>query len=240
MIDVERLIAYASDYGVNVSRETGEKLDLFAQLLIEWNQKLNLTAVTDAEGVLIKHLVDSLTVATQLPSHPFDLLDVGSGAGFPGIPLAILRPDIRVTLLESLQKKAKYLEQVCQSLGLSVRVLNTRAELAGKEPTLRESFDVVTARAVAAMPTLCEYCLPLVRVGGVFLAMKGPDGEAEAAQAKNAIALLGGAPCKCQTLQLPMRSYPNQSTRKLLTVQKKSATADKYPRPSAKISKQPL
>lgn len=240
MIDLQKLIDCASDYGVNVSRETAEKLDQFAQLLVEWNQKLNLTAITDPEGILIKHLLDSLTAAPHLPTEPFELLDVGSGAGFPGIPLAILRPDAHITLLESLQKKAKYLQEVCQTLKLSVTVLNTRAELAGKDAALRERFDVVTARAVAAMPTLCEYCMPLVRVGGTFLAMKGPDGEAEAAQAANAIAVLGGGAVKCHTLQLPARPVAEQSVRKLLMVQKKKATSDKYPRASAKISKQPL
>lgn len=240
MIDCEQLISYAADYGVDVSRETAERLDRFASLLLEWNQKLNLTAITDPQGVLIKHLLDSLTAAPYLPQGPFSLLDVGSGAGFPGIPLAILRPDAKVTLLESLQKKAKYLEQVCAELGLSVTVLNTRAELAGKDAAFREGFDVVTARAVAALPTLCEYCLPLVKVGGRFLAMKGPDGEAEAQQAAKALAVLGAGKVQTHTLQLPARPCPEQAVRKLLVIEKKSSTSDKYPRASAKISKQPL
>ena len=122
MIDQQRLIEYAADYGVEVSRETAEKMDLFAARLVEWNQKLNLTAIVDPEGMLLKHFTDSLTAAPYLPAGPFRLLDVGSGAGFPGIPLALLRPEATVTLLDSLQKKARYLQSVCEEMGLPVQV----------------------------------------------------------------------------------------------------------------------
>ncbi|MBR7092211.1 MAG: 16S rRNA (guanine(527)-N(7))-methyltransferase RsmG [Clostridia bacterium] len=240
MIDRQKLIDYAADYGIDVSRETAERLDEFAALLAEWNQKINLTAITDPEGMLIKHLLDSLTLLPRLPKGPCSLIDVGTGAGFPGIPLALMRPDIQVTLLDSLQKKTRYLQDVCDRLSIPAQILTMRAEQAGTDPALRERFDVATARAVAAMPVLCEYCLPLVKVGGRFLAMKGPDGEAEAAQAAGAVARLGGAPVCCDTLQLPGRAYPEPSVRKILLVEKKQTTPARYPRPSAKIAKQPL
>ena len=145
---------------------------------------MNLTAITEPREIVRKHFVDSLTLLSCLPEGELSLIDVGTGAGFPGVALAIARPDIRLTLLDSLNKRLIFLKAVCEELSVPVTLIHARAEEAGRKPELRERFDVATARAVAALPALCEYCLPFVRPGGVFLAMKGPDGEEERRKAE--------------------------------------------------------
>ena len=242
MIDRALLSRCAAPYGVEVTAELADKLDTYAALLVEWNQKMNLTAITDPVGVTVKHFADSLTAAPLLPSGEFSLIDVGTGAGFPGVPLALYRSDCRLTLLDSLNKRLIFLETVCKELDLPVTLIHARAEEAGRKPELREQFDVATARAVAALPTLCEYCLPFVKVGGRFIALKGPDGGREQEQAARAVSLLGGKVTAADTLILPAQAEEGVEPmeRLLLQVDKVRPTPPAYPRPSAKIAKKPL
>lgn len=205
MIDRDRLVAWGEENNLEITGRQADQLDRYAQLLVEWNEKMNLTAITDPEGVLVKHLMDSLTVLRSLPAagEKVRLIDVGTGAGFPGIPLAVMREELELTLLDSLNKRLVFLEAVCRALGLEARCVHARAEEAGRQKAHREKYNVATARAVAALPALCEYCLPLVVPGGVFLAMKGPDGEREAQEAASAIKVLGGKLSGIDEWQLP-------------------------------------
>ena len=241
MIDRDRLVAWGEENNVEITGRQADQLDRYAQLLVEWNEKMNLTAITDPEGVLVKHLMDSLTVLRSLPAagEKVRLIDVGTGAGFPGIPLAVMREGLELTLLDSLNKRLVFLEAVCRALGLEARCVHARAEEAGRQKAHREKYNVATARAVAALPALCEYCLPLVVPGGVFLAMKGPDGEREAQEAASAIKVLGGKLSGIDEWQLPPVEG-EAAERKILRIQKISPTPDRFPRQAAKIAKQPL
>ena len=165
----------------------------YCQLLQEWNQRMNLTAITDDQGVAEKHFLDSLLPLTlwELPRGA-RLIDVGTGAGFPAVPIKLLRPDIQITLLDSLQKRLTFLEAVCSQLGIQAELLHARAEDAGRDPARRERYDVATSRAVAGMDLLAEYCLPLVRPGGVLLALKGSGGAAEAQAGAAMVERCGG------------------------------------------------
>ena len=241
MIDRDRLVAWGEENNLEITGRQADQLDRYAQLLVEWNEKMNLTAITDPEGVLVKHLMDSLTVLRSLPAagEKVRLIDVGTGAGFPGIPLAVMREELELTLLDSLNKRLVFLEAVCRALGLEARCVHARAEEAGRQKAHREKYTVATARAVAALPALCEYCLPLVVPGGVFLAMKGPDGEREAQEAASAIKVLGGKLSGIDEWQLPPVEG-EAAERKILRIQKISPTPDRFPRQAAKIAKQPL
>ncbi len=242
MIDRELLIRCAAPYGVEVDATLVERLAVYARLLVEWNERMNLTAITDPVGITVKHFADSLTAAPLLPEGAFSLIDVGTGAGFPGVPLALLRSDCRLTLLDSLNKRLVFLETVCKELALPVTLIHARAEEGGRKPELREQFDVATARAVAALPTLCEYCLPFVKVGGRFIALKGPDGEREQEAAARAVSLLGGKVTAATSLTLPAQPVEGLEPmeRLLLHIDKVRPTPPTYPRPSAKIAKRPL
>ena len=242
MIDKKQLQKYAMDYDVTVDDEMVERFDIYARLLVEWNERMNLTAITDPEGIVLKHFTDSLSAAPYLPVGKMSLIDVGTGAGFPGIPLSIVRTDIKLTLLDSLNKRLIFLKELCSALELPVTLVHARAEEGGRMPELREKFDVATARAVATLPVLCEYCLPFVKVGGRFIAMKGPDSDAELTSARSALSLLGAAITDVKEVSLPKNPLPTEtvSERRLILVDKLSATPPKYPRPSAKIAKQSL
>ena len=241
MIDRDRLRNCAAAYNVSLDEAAAEKLELYARLLVQWNERMNLTAITDPEGILRKQFVDSLTALPHLPAGPCRLIDVGTGAGFPGVPLAVVRGDLQLTLLDSLNKRLVFLRELCAALELPVTLIHARAEEGGRQPALREQFDVATARAVAALPVLAEYCLPFVKQGGRFIAMKGPEGEAEAAAAAKAVARLGGAPAKVHTVLLPVPPDGEAAEeRRLLVIDKIAATPPAYPRPSAKIARQPL
>lgn len=214
----------------------------FISMIREWNDKINLTAILDDEGIAIRHLLDSLTLVQHLDRltskgpDALRLIDVGSGAGFPGIPLKLVRPGLEVVLLDSLRKRTAFLEAVVKSLGITgIKVLHGRAEDAARLANLRERFDAATARAVAPLPVLCEYCLPFVRVGGVFLAMKGPIAN-EAVQSQQAIKKLGGELVDIHDFNLP----GTDMKRTLLTIQKRTLTPAAYPRTAGKPEKEPL
>ena len=210
-------------------------LEEFSRLLLEKNQVMNLTAITDPDQVATLHFLDSLAVWQGADLSGKDVIDVGTGAGFPGVPLKIAHPDIRLTLLDSLNKRVDFLREVCEALSLvDVECVHGRAEefAAGH----RERYDAAVSRAVANLRLLAELCLPLVKVGGVFLAMKSTDCEEELAEAKNAIKLLGGKTERVVDYTIPTTDVVHR----LVVIRKLSPTPAKYPRRFAQIKKQPL
>lgn len=211
-----------------------EKFKTYAEMLVEWNEKINLTAITDDEGVAEKHFLDSVLPLTKVDvPHGTSVIDVGTGAGFPAIPMKIYREDIEITLLDSLNKRINFLSEVSDALDLSADCIHSRAEDGGKNPDLREKFDIATARAVAPLPVLCEYCLPFVKVGGKFLALKGPNENAE--DAEKAVEILGGKICSTWNYSLP-----SGDNRRLIVIEKVKETPKKYPRDAGKIKKSPI
>ena len=231
-----QLAALAASFGVRLDGTALDRFDRYARLLCDWNEKINLTAITAPEEIVIKHFADSLSLL-QTASFPQNaaVIDVGTGAGFPGLALKIARPDLRVTLLDSTKKKLAVLEEISGALGLSVELLHLRAEEAGRQPEYREQFDVAAARAVANLRELAEYCLPFVRVGGRFLAMKSARTDAELDEAKAAIRLLGGKTKAVHTVELS-----EAGERTVVEIEKVSPTPALYPRASAKIARFPL
>lgn len=231
-----QLIAAAEAFDLPLTQEQAAQFSTYAETLVEWNKVMNLTAITDPQEIIVKHFLDSLLLfrACSLPENAL-LIDVGTGAGFPGLPAKIYRPDLHVTLLDSLQKRLNFLEAVCEKTGVEVKRIHARAEDAGREPALRESYDAACARAVAALPVLCEYCLPFVRVGGCFIAMKGPGLEEELQAAGHAIRTLGGKLESTAAFTLP-----DGSERRIAVIHKTAPTPKAYPRPAAKIKKSPL
>lgn len=212
------------------------RLCAYYDLLVERNRVMNLTAITEPHEVALKHFVDSLMLLStcDIPQGA-SLIDVGTGAGFPGMVLAIARPDVRITLLDSLQKRLFFLDDVRDALGLeNVQTIHSRAE-DGARTALREAFDYAVARAVAPLNILCEYCLPYVRVGGSFLAMKGRSADEELAAAMNAVGVLGG-----ELFEKHLFTLGEAGERGIVVIRKKSQTPDAYPRKSKAIQKKPL
>ena len=242
MYDRDLFARVAEPFGVEVTPELTEKLGIYARLLVEWNEKMNLTAITDPQGIAVKHFADSLTAAELLPEGAFSLIDVGTGAGFPGVPLALYRPDCRLTLLDSLNKRLTFLDAVCKETGIAATLIHARAEEGGKDPALREKYDVACARAVANLPVLSEYCLPFVKVGGKFIALKGPDADRERTEASRGIGVLGGKIANVTALTLPANPIEGiePMERRLVVVDKVKPTPAAYPRHGSKIKKQSL
>ena len=207
----------------------------FSRLLLEKNQVMNLTAITEPREVATLHLLDSLALAAHEELAGKKIIDVGTGAGFPGMPLAIALPGVDMTLLDSLNKRIDFLQEVCNALSLQdITCVHARAEEFAAAH--RESYDFAVSRAVAALPVLCELCLPLVKVGGAFLAMKSSHSQEETDQAAKAISLLGGKLERVTDYSIPTTDI----THRLLTIRKISPTQKKYPRRFAQIKKQPL
>lgn len=229
----EETAALFARYSLPCDREMYEKLGIYADFLIQYNQNVNLTAITDPKEILVKHFLDSMLPLrfVTLPQGA-SLLDVGSGAGFPSVPMLLMRPDMQVTLLDSLQKRIVFLEQLGERLGVHLSCVHARAEDAAKLPEYREKFDVVTARAVASMPVLTEYCLPFVRMQGIFLALKGPSEAAE--NCAHAAQLLGS-----DTPEIVDYALESEG-RRLFILRKISQTSTKFPRNSSQIKRAPL
>ena len=215
-----------------------DAFQLFENLLIEWNKKINLTSITDPKEIHIKHFLDSLTVLRIIPENGnYSMIDIGTGAGFPGIPLKIMRPEITLTLVESSQKKAEFCKVVINQLQLSdTSVIAARAEDLGKDPFHREHYDWAIARAVAELSVLAEYLFPFVKIGGKALAMKGANSEGESQKASHALSILGGEISETVNLVLP----DNAGQRNLIVINKISATPNIYPRRAGIPSKKPL
>ena len=220
------------NYGVNVTDKQLESFEKYYSILIEYNKMFNLTAITEKNEVYIKHFVDSVINVDKLVGEK--LIDVGSGGGFPAIPIKIMREDINVTLLEATGKKCEFLKAVIKELDLkNINVINGRAEDLAKDSSYRESFDICTARAVARLNTLCEYCMPFVKVGGQFVSFKGNATE-ELEEGLNAIKILGGSVKQAYSYQL------DGAGRTLIYIDKVKSTDKKYPRGNGKERKMPL
>jgi len=225
--------------GYDLSKDQLSALKIFEDELLEWNQHISLTAIRDPEGVRIKHFLDSLTIllAWDRQSPPERVIDVGTGAGFPGLVLKILWPNIRLTLVESVHKKADFCRHMVDRLNLEgVRVLSERAEVVGQDPTHRHGYDLAVARAVARMPILMEYLLPLIHRNGVVMAMKGETAHSETHAAQNAINLFGGKLHKLINIKLP----GVVEERFIVVVHKIARTPDEYPRRVGVPAKNPI
>lgn len=225
----------AAELGIRLTEGQRDRCLRYLGLLLDWNARMNLTAVRDPHEALVKHFLDSMTALPLLPTVPnLRLIDVGTGAGFPGLVWKIMRPDLRLTLLDSLKKRLTFLDSVAGELSLEgVETLHARAEDVGRDAAYRERFDAAAARAVAEMSALSEYCLPFVRVGGLFLAMKGPRGDEEQAAASGIQRKLGGRLSEARPATLP---FLNES-RLLLLIRKEHPTPPKYPRKAAEIKR---
>ena len=236
---MEKLVQEARElFNVHLTGRQVLALVTYEKELLEWNQKFNLTAIRDTESIRTKHFLDSFScVLAWKASPPNHLIDVGTGAGFPGIPLKILYPNLKLTLVESVRKKVMFCQHIVSLLGLEhVNVLQARAEDLGQDPQNREKFDWAVARAVANLNVLSEYLIPLVKVGGAMLAQKGESGPAEAQSAEEAMKLLGG---KLRQL-IPVNLPGVADDRYLVVVDKVAATPPKYPRKPGVPGKQPL
>lgn len=234
MIDKNRLCSLAKENGIILDDTALDRFDTYAELLVEWNGKMNLTAITEPEEIEVKHFLDCL----MLPKY-FNLdniqtvIDVGAGAGFPSVPLLIYKPNLCLTMMDAINKRLTFLDTAVHALGLEAQLIHERAEAAGQDENYREKFDLATARAVAPMNVLAEYCLPFVKVGGYFVALKGSNDDTE--EAKNSIATLGGE-------IVDNISYKLNGTepRSIVVIKKISQTPTQFPRKSKKISTKPL
>ena len=218
--------------------ELAEKFHSLTERMLEVNEHMNLTAITDEDGVILKHYADSLVIADLIPMGA-SVIDVGCGAGFPSLPLAIARPDLRITALDSTAKRINYIKDTAEILGLAnISAVAARAEDAASKPTMREKFDIACARAVARFGSLCELCLPFVRVGGEFIALKGHS-EEELAEARGAVTKLGGKLISAESYCISLPGGED-NPRSLVRVKKNSRTPEIYPRNWSQISKKPL
>ena len=234
MIDKDRLRSLALQSGIELDQTALDRFDTYAELLVEWNGKMNLTAITEPEEIEVKHFLDCL----MLPKY-FDLgntktvIDVGAGAGFPSVPLLIYNPDLCLTMMDAINKRLTFLDTAIHAIGLEANLVHARAEDSGQDKNYREMFDLATARAVAPMNVLAEYCLPFVKVGGYFVALKGSNDDTE--QAKDAIVTLGGEVVSNVSYKLN-----GTELRSIVVVKKISQTPTQFPRKAKKISAKPL
>ncbi len=227
--ETEKLGVDLGDYGI-------ERFDNYAERLVRWNEHVNLTAITDPDEILYKHFIDCLYIFKYVNMKPNEkVIDIGSGAGFPGMPLLMANPQLDVTFVDSVGKKLGFIRDVLRTSGLFGETIHQRAEEVGRSSKYREQYDYAVARAVAPLNILCEYCIPLVKVGGLFIAMKGSGGAEELAKANNAIRVLGAEVAKTAEFTLP-----NGDARTIIILRKISQTPTKYPRKAKKIDTKPL
>jgi len=234
MIDRNRMQRLAAQFEIEISKIQLEQLDTYAHMLVEWNKVMNLTAITEPEDIEIKHFLDCM-LAARLCRENDSIADVGTGAGFPGVVIKIMQSNAEITLIDSLDKRLNFLSEVGKELGLSMNYIHARAEDAGHADGLRQSFTLTTARAVAPLNVLAEFCLPLTAVGGRLMAMKGRSAADEVTSAGNAIEILGGIISEEREFILP-----DGSERQIIIVDKLTDTPEKYPRRPAAIKKKPL
>ena len=238
MIFKEVLQQAASEYGILLTDEQMIKFNHYFETLIEWNEKVNLTAITDPQDVAIKYMIDSLSCYDDVIfKKGAKIIDVGTGAGFPGLPLKIYRPDLKLTLFDSLNKRILFLQAVSTILGLTdVTFVHSRAEDGGKSKQFRECYDIAVSRAVARLNILCEWCLPFVAVGGFFIALKGSQYSTEVNDAQGSIARLGGEITKVQNIKLPGLD----DVRAVIYIKKIKKTPASYPRRPGTAEKNPI
>jgi 16S rRNA (guanine527-N7)-methyltransferase len=230
------LADHARAFGIELTHAQLKAFEIYCHDLVEWNSRFNLTAITERDEVVVKHFLDSLSIALMLRPGAASLVDIGSGAGFPGLPLKIAFPALRVTLLDSTGKKVQFLKHIIAALNLREAVaLHARAEELAHDVEHREKYDAAVARAVADLATLLEYGLPFVRVGGMFIAQKGVEVKEELRRAERAIDVLGGRLREVVPVRLP-----GLETRHLIVVDKIAPTPGKYPRPAGAPKKKPI
>lgn len=236
MISKELLVNSCNSLDINISSEAVDRFDEYAKLLVEYNEKVNLTAITAPDDIVIKHFVDSLCLTKFVELSPGKkIIDVGTGAGFPGAALLCHDPELNITMIDSVNKKLDFIRFLIKELNLQANVVTIRAEDAAKKAEYREKFDVVTSRAVASLNVLSEYSVPLVKVGGVFSPLKAVLSPEEAQRGLGAIANLGA-----KVISRNRYSIPDGSEREIIVAEKISQTSSKYPRAFAQISKKPL
>ncbi len=234
MINTEFLKKEAEKMGIQLSASALSRFDLLAQRLVSYNRKVNLTAITEPDDIVIKHFLDSISPLPHISlKERAKIIDVGCGAGFPGLPLLIAREDLDVTFLDSIEKKLKFIEDVMQNTGLFGTTVHGRAENFGIRPAFREQYDAAFTRAVAPLNVLAEYCLPFVKPGGLYVSMKGASDESELG--RNAITKLGGEVENIVSFKLM-----NGDSRNLIMIRKVSHTSPEYPRKTKKIAVSPL
>ncbi len=226
-----------SEFNIDIDKKQLELFSRYYELLIEWNNKFNLTSITQKDDVIIKHFADSLALLKYFDPGNKSLIDIGTGAGFPGIPIKIMVPDCKILLLDSLNKRINFLDEVITSLGLDgISTVHGRAEDMGHDPDMREKFDLALSRAVANLSTLSEYCLPFVNINGLFISYKSGNIDDELSGAQKAIKTVGGSLEKTERFSLP---YSDQE-RSLVFISKKKSTPSVYPRKAGVPGKKPL
>lgn len=226
----------AQEIGYTLQEEQLEQFFTYKELLIEWNKKMNLTAIEQEEDIITKHFIDSLSIASYIPDTT-KIIDIGTGAGFPGIPLKILKKDLSITLLDSLNKRITFLEEVIRNLSLeNIQAVHARAEELAHKEEYREQYDIAVSRAVAPMHTLLEYMLPYVKIGGKCICMKGPNLQEESKDLQNCLETLGGKIEKIEEIVLPK----TEIKRNIMLIKKENKTPKKYPRNPGMPSKKPL
>lgn len=235
--NVELMIRGFSSFGIELTEREIHVFDNFYNMLMEWNEKINLTAIVDEREVVIKHFIDSVSAIPFIPPDTSKMIDVGTGAGFPGIPIKIVKNGIYVTLLDSLEKRVHFLNSVISENELpGIEAVHGRAEDFGQNENYRERYDVGIARAVSSLPVLCEYVMPFVRTGGCFIAMKGANVKDEISESQKAVSVLGGEIEDVKNFTLPFENME----RNVILIKKLRHTPTRYPRKSGKPSKSPI
>nr|QGT51221.1 ribosomal RNA small subunit methyltransferase G [uncultured Firmicutes bacterium] len=231
----ELLLSGLEQIGQNITEKQIEQFQIYSDLLVEWNQKMNLTAITEADEITIKHFLDSILLFNAIEiAENARMIDIGTGAGFPGIPVKIMREDISLTLMDSLQKRIRFLQEVGSQIFLQkTEYIHARAEEAGRLSDYRQQYDIAVSRAVADMEILCEYCLPFVKVGGIFAALKSYGSSEETERAKPMIGNLGGEIQEIKNINLPN----TEIIRSFVIIKKKRETPPQFPRNAKKINK---
>lgn len=232
----EDLKEKGKEINIDISNEQSMKFYKYMELLLRWNESINLTAITEPNEVVLKHFIDSITIEKYI-NHNAKIVDVGTGAGFPGIPLSIVRPDLKITLMDSLNKRIKFLDEVVKENQLSfVNTIHGRAEELGRNTKFREKFDIATSRAVAPLNVLLEYLVPFVKVGGYCICMKGSNIDEELNDAKKSLELL-----KCEVEEIENFDLPGSNySRNIIIIKKIGETSSKYPRKPGTPTKEPL
>lgn len=233
LLNFETVSNIFDKYEIKLNKRQYDQLCIYADFLVKYNKNVNLTAITDPVEILYKHFIDSILLTKYVDfSKKSAIIDVGTGAGFPSVPIKIFYPDIKITLLDSLNKRIMFLKELCQKIEIDAEFIHGRAEIIGRMPEYREKFDISCARALANMSLLSEYCLPFVKVGGIFTAMKGPSENINVSL--NAVNLLGGE------IENDFSYEIESEKRRIVVVRKVSQTSTSFPRNSSQIKKKPL